>query len=163
MWPGWHFGCAVVTIIRRAIKRDGDKTNAEAFAQLGGLRISKYVSVDVFAELLDQDLPRFLRDGGMVQREMFTSKLSAAGMRVRGRTKGVLLVSDLQTSPCLEALAKLKKTLKEALNDHERLPDCNLDEFLGETFWTFSFGAHALRRSSAEPDLQSGHGPCVHV
>jgi hypothetical protein len=140
----------------------GDKTNAETFAQLGGLKVNKNVTVDVFAELLDQDLPRFLRDGGMVQRNMLTSKLSAAGMRVRYRTDGVLLVSDLQTEDCMKLYMKLKSSpASEKENLGQLSKNCDIAAFLGQQSMTFSIGAHALRRSSAEADGISSNGAAV--
>jgi hypothetical protein len=143
----------------------GDKTNAETFAQLGGLKIDRNVTVDVFAELLDQDIPRFLPSSGMVQRNMFTTKLSAAGMRVRYRTDGVLLVSDIQTPECMKQYMALKASgldpSKDVADTARKLNDCNIAAFVGQRSMTFSLGAHALRRSSFEAEGVASNGAAV--
>jgi hypothetical protein len=150
----------------------GEKANADAFAQLGGLRIDRFVNVDVFAELLDQDLPRFLHDRGTVHAEMFTPKLSAAGMRIRIHREGVLLVSDLQSSECLTSITNAKRTRNETAISLLRSPQlldgdiksaCKLDRITGETSTTFTLGVHVLRRSSVEAGGVSSNGAAAEL
>ncbi|HEX2686246.1 MAG TPA: hypothetical protein VHN14_06490 [Kofleriaceae bacterium] len=141
----------------------GDKTNADTFAQLGGLRLDEHVIVDVFAELLDQDLPRFLRETGTVHPEMFTSKLSAASVRIRIHRNGVLLVADFQTPQCMSELALARKnnpdsTLRKRLDSLRTDTGCKIGQINGETSSTFTLGARVLRRSSVEPDGTSSNG-----
>lgn len=137
----------------------GSKTNADAFAQLGGLHLNKAVSVDVFAQLLEQDLPRFLHNNGTVQPEMFTTKLSAAGMRARIRFGSKLLVSQIQSDNCLSDLSHSTYTIDQLKVHTKEVPtSCNIDEIKGETSWTGTLGASLLRRTSNVPEGTSSNG-----
>jgi hypothetical protein len=158
-----------------------DSTTANAFAQLGGLSISPRVTVDIFAQSVDQDLPRFLLTDNMVKVDMYKATLASAGMRARIHFADVLLVSSLQTPECLDALRAVLpahdndviKTIAYLKNlpsqpkpseaESKAKKNCKLNEIKGLLGATLTIGAHALRRTSSEPNGVPSNGGAAEV
>jgi hypothetical protein len=125
---------------------------ADLFAQLGGLHISEHVRADVFVDVLQQDLPRFQHTSSLV-RQWPATALSTAGLRGRYLPGGILRVSKPQTERCLAAVKSLLATDEKAkLNGYadEVLDHCDKSELVGRSWWEFSAGVRALRRSPLE-------------
>lgn len=125
--------------------------NANLYAQLGGVDISQQIKADAFAELMEQDVPRYLADVTAVQ--LSAEKLSTAGFRVRWMAQSNLKVLKLQSANCLEAIRKLE-SLPKSLPETDRNTtvkhvgrDCALDELRARSFHTVSAGVRVMRRS----------------
>ena len=152
-----------------------DSATANAFAQLGGLPIGRRVTVDIFAESVSQDLPRFLLSDNMVKTDMFNTTLSSAGARIRIHLHDVLLVSRLQSPECQRAWAEFPKhsrSVSELIADvrgsndpkaEAVQRDCRLDDIKAVLGWTLTLGAHVLRRTSSEPGGAASNGGAAEV
>jgi len=152
-----------------------DSATANAFAQLGGLPISRRVTVDIFAESVSQDLPRFLRSGTMVKPDMYSTTLASAGARIRIHVHDVLLVAHLQSPECQRAwaqlpahndsvpeqIAKVRRSPEKKARDVKRF--CHLDDIKAEVGTTVTLGAHVLRRTSSEPGGTASNGGAAEV
>jgi hypothetical protein len=117
---------------------DTSKENIDAFAQLAGLPISANVGVDVVAQTITQDMQRFVLDGTSVKPEMYAAQLSSAGLRIRLRGTGVLVVSKLQTKECLDLL-------DETIHDQVSGEDVAIVRLLGDK----GFGGYVVDCSIA--------------
>lgn len=147
----------------------GDQERTDVFAQLGGIQIRERSSVDVFAEVLAQDVPRFLIDNDRVTKSMIVTQISAAGIRGRFRTRGVQWIMKLDDPSCARALALPvtsdgAQTRVSALSGGAEVTDakakeaCNVGTIDGMAFTTFTFGARVLRRASAEDEGKDSIG-----
>lgn len=152
-----------------------DSATANAFAQLGGLPIGRRVTVDIFAESVSQDLPRFLRSGTMVKTDMYSATLASAGARIRIHVHDVLLVAHLQSPECQQAWARLPdhnasvpKQIANIRGSKQQEAEavkraCRLDDIKAEVGTTLTLGAHVLRRTSSEPGGTASNGGAAEV
>ncbi|TMQ19285.1 MAG: hypothetical protein E6J90_18415 [Deltaproteobacteria bacterium] len=129
--------------------------DANLYTQLGGLDISERVKADAFAELMEQDLPRFLREP--VDTELSATKLSTVGLRMRVLVSPKLWVSELQDRACLKKVRELEHSTMADATKVEVDTNC-LRQVQGQSFHTVSVGARVMRRSALQDSGKASAG-----
>lgn len=129
----------------------GDQKTTTAFAKVGGLTISQ-LDIEIFAEVMSQDLPRIVLDGSTVSRDMTLTSVSAAALRLKLNRGGGLRVSKLQNKACLAAFnaqpatRRLKLLQRDATDVPSNVHDaCDLDKVNGTFSYAVSAGVRVLR------------------
>jgi hypothetical protein len=123
--------------------------NANLYSQLGVLEITPSVTGDAFAELMEQDLPRYVHHADIVK-EIPGTKISTAGLRLRIGRRPLLKVRELQSSGCLDAVGDLQRLRGQEGKQlaAERVGrSCDVKSLLGRSGASVTFGARAMRRS----------------
>jgi len=139
----------------------GDSVSPDVLASYGGLELSDNLNADVFAEIVDQDVPRLVLGGTTIDHKPTTQKLSTGGVRIQwtfGISNWCAKGADVENVSTKDSHSAIIKALKG-----RGTKQGNCDKLIGLTTHSVSAGLRIIRRSGLSADSPSATGGSFEV